>query len=171
LRAKTVIHEDTMNTQSFDLPDPHYQPEFYADVPLKRLISWAIDTVLIVLLVVLILPFTAFTGLFFLPLLARVGDLIGRHRGITDEDTLVVCPVGAQDLPCGRLLIPAACVVFPDAFIKAVMEVEVLKVFELRFGGGEKLFDHFDVRIHRAANIEKQKDFHGVAPLWAGLDV
>ncbi|MDG1289210.1 MAG: RDD family protein [Lentibacter sp.] len=59
-----------MNTQSFDLPDPHYQPEFYADVPLKRLISWAIDTVIIVLLVVLILPFTAFTGLFFLPLLA-----------------------------------------------------------------------------------------------------
>ncbi|MFY9320584.1 MAG: RDD family protein, partial [Lentibacter algarum] len=56
-----------MNTQSFDLPDPHYQPEFYADVPLKRLISWAIDTVIIVLLVVLILPFTAFTGLFFLP--------------------------------------------------------------------------------------------------------
>jgi len=72
MRAKTIHHEDIMTPESFDLPDPHYQPEFYADVPLKRLISWAIDTVIIVLLVVLILPFTAFTGLFFLPLLGFV---------------------------------------------------------------------------------------------------
>lgn len=61
-----------MDSQSFALPDPHYQPEFYADVPLKRLIAWVIDTVLIILLVVVIVPFTAFTGLFFLPLLGFV---------------------------------------------------------------------------------------------------
>lgn len=61
-----------MESQSFALPDPHYQPEFYADVALKRLIAWVIDTVLIILLVVVIVPFTAFTGLFFLPFLGLV---------------------------------------------------------------------------------------------------
>ncbi len=58
-----------MTNETWALPDPHYQPEFYADVPMKRLIAWVIDTVLIVLIVILIVPFTAFTGLFFLPLL------------------------------------------------------------------------------------------------------
>lgn len=61
-----------MDHHDFTLPDPHYQPEFYADVPMKRLISWVIDTVIILLLVVVIIPFTAFTGLFFLPLLSLV---------------------------------------------------------------------------------------------------
>ncbi len=58
-----------MTDQTWALPDPHYQPEFYADVPMKRLIAWIIDTVVITGLVLLILPFTAFTGVFFLPLL------------------------------------------------------------------------------------------------------
>ncbi|MCV2891498.1 RDD family protein [Lentibacter sp. XHP0401] len=59
-----------MESQSWALPDPFYQPEFYADVAVKRLISWVIDTVIVALLVVVIVPLTAFTGLFFLPLLA-----------------------------------------------------------------------------------------------------
>lgn len=46
-------------------PDPHHQPEFYEGVPFKRLIAWMIDTGLIALICVLILPFTAFTGIFF----------------------------------------------------------------------------------------------------------
>lgn len=58
-----------MSTESWALPDPFYQPEFYADVPMKRLIAWLIDTVIITLLVLLVLPFTAFTGVFFLPVL------------------------------------------------------------------------------------------------------
>jgi len=51
------------------LPDPHSQPEFYADIPAKRLFAWVIDTVLIVVLCLLVLPFTAFTGIFFFPFL------------------------------------------------------------------------------------------------------
>lgn len=51
------------------LPDPETQPDFYSDVPVKRLIAFVIDTVLILLLTVLVLPFTAFTGLFFFPFL------------------------------------------------------------------------------------------------------
>ncbi|MGB3243019.1 MAG: RDD family protein [Sulfitobacter sp.] len=56
------------------LPDPDTQPEFYENVPLKRLLAWLVDTVIIVVLCVVILPFTAFTGLFFFPfLLLMVG--------------------------------------------------------------------------------------------------
>lgn len=51
------------------LPDPEYQAEFYADVPIKRGLAWLVDTVLIALLTALIVPFTAFTALFFLPFL------------------------------------------------------------------------------------------------------
>lgn len=51
------------------LPDPVYQAEFYADVALKRAMAWVVDTILIALTCLLILPLTAFTGLFFLPLL------------------------------------------------------------------------------------------------------
>ncbi|MEM8632904.1 MAG: RDD family protein [Pseudomonadota bacterium] len=51
------------------LPDPDTQPDFYAGVPAKRLLAWVVDTVLVIALVLLALPFTAFTGLFFLPFL------------------------------------------------------------------------------------------------------
>ncbi|RAZ88099.1 RDD family protein [Cereibacter johrii] len=51
------------------LPDPDRHAEFYADVPLKRGLAWVIDMVLIALLTALIVPFTAFTALFYLPFL------------------------------------------------------------------------------------------------------
>jgi len=51
------------------LPDPDTHGEFYADTPFKRLMAWLVDTVAILLLTILVLPFTAFTGLFFFPLL------------------------------------------------------------------------------------------------------
>ncbi|MBU2980839.1 RDD family protein [Lentibacter algarum] len=67
-----------MSDQTWALPDPHYQPEFYADVPLKRFLAWLVDVALIVVLVVVIVPFTAFTGLFFLPLLYFIVSFIYR---------------------------------------------------------------------------------------------
>ena len=51
------------------IPDPHAQPDFYKDVPLKRLLAWVIDACITLLACVIILPFTAFTGIFFFPLL------------------------------------------------------------------------------------------------------
>lgn len=51
------------------LPDPRLQAEFYDDVPLKRLFAWLVDGVLILVLCLLVLPLTAFLGLFFFPLL------------------------------------------------------------------------------------------------------
>ena len=54
------------------LPDPFNQPQFYASVPSKRLIAWIFDMVLIVAVSVLALPFTAFLGLFFWPVMVLV---------------------------------------------------------------------------------------------------
>ena len=54
------------------LPDPHLQPEFYADVPTKRLLAIVVDTLVIVAMCLLVLPFTAFTGVFFFPFLMLV---------------------------------------------------------------------------------------------------
>jgi uncharacterized RDD family membrane protein YckC len=54
------------------LPDPFDQPQFYASVPSKRLIAWILDLVLIVAVCVVALPFTAFLGLFFWPVMVLV---------------------------------------------------------------------------------------------------
>lgn len=56
------------STQSHH-PDPVRHAEFYADVPTKRGLAWVVDTILIALITALIVPFTAFTALFFLPVL------------------------------------------------------------------------------------------------------
>lgn len=54
------------------LPSPDYHPDFYRDVPLKRLIAFGVDTVLILLISVLIVPFTAFTAILWFPFLAMI---------------------------------------------------------------------------------------------------
>lgn len=54
---------------TWQIPDPATQPDFYTDVPVKRLIAWSIDMAIVLLICLLILPFTAFTGIFFIPLL------------------------------------------------------------------------------------------------------
>lgn len=59
-------------THMTNLPDPSRQPEFYASVPSKRFFAWIVDLVVILLLVLLALPFTAFLGVFFLPLMYLV---------------------------------------------------------------------------------------------------
>lgn len=50
------------------LPDPIEQPGFYADVPSKRLLAWVFDAVIILVLCLVILPFTGFLALFIWPL-------------------------------------------------------------------------------------------------------
>lgn len=67
-----------MTARTYTLPDPETQPAFYADVPAKRFLAWVIDTVLIAVLCALILPFTAFTGIFFFPFLMLVTGFIYR---------------------------------------------------------------------------------------------
>jgi uncharacterized RDD family membrane protein YckC len=51
------------------LPDPDLLPEFYAWVPTKRLIAWAVDALFILALTVLALVATALLTLLILPVL------------------------------------------------------------------------------------------------------
>ena len=60
------------------LPDPDTQAAFYDGVAIKRLLAWIVDTVLIVLVALAVVPFTAFTGIFILPLLILVVGFIYR---------------------------------------------------------------------------------------------
>jgi uncharacterized RDD family membrane protein YckC len=50
-------------------PDPLAQREFYEGIPSKRLFAWVLDIVVITAMSIVIIPFTAFTGLFFFPFL------------------------------------------------------------------------------------------------------
>ena len=60
------------------IPDPHEQPQFYDGIPLKRLVAWVVDILLILGICILILPFTAFTGLFFFGFLFLVVGFVYR---------------------------------------------------------------------------------------------
>lgn len=48
-------------------PDPERHAAFYDGVLTKRFLAWVLDLVLIALITAMIVPFTAFTALFFLP--------------------------------------------------------------------------------------------------------
>ena len=54
------------------LPDPDLRPELYDDTPSKRAMAWVVDVVITSAATLIVIPFTAFTGLFFLPLLYAV---------------------------------------------------------------------------------------------------
>ncbi|WP_132543044.1 RDD family protein [Rhodovulum euryhalinum] len=60
------------------LPDPVLHAEFYEDVPSKRLVAWVVDTVLVILLSLLALPFTAFAAVFVLPLFVALVGFVYR---------------------------------------------------------------------------------------------
>ena len=67
----------------FNLPDPSTQPEFYQGVVFKRGLAWVIDAILIAILSALVLPFTAFTGIFFFPGLMLVMGFFYRWFTLT----------------------------------------------------------------------------------------
>jgi len=60
------------------LPDPIDQPQFYDGVNTKRALAWVVDCIVIITICLLILPFTAFTGLFFFPMMMLVVGFIYR---------------------------------------------------------------------------------------------
>ena len=59
----------TLTSASSGLPDPVTDSAFYRGVPTKRALAWVVDVVIVAIACVLVLPFTAFTGLFFFPVL------------------------------------------------------------------------------------------------------
>lgn len=60
------------------LPDPVREPAFYAGVPLRRALAWGIDLGVTLAICTLALPFTAFTALFWWPVLWFVVSLLYR---------------------------------------------------------------------------------------------
>ncbi|MBR3371850.1 MAG: RDD family protein [Rhodobacteraceae bacterium] len=60
------------------LPDPELQPEFYADVPLKRVGAWAIDLVVTLAITLVGLVMTLFVSIFFLPVLFATASIAYR---------------------------------------------------------------------------------------------
>lgn len=69
-------------TTESHLPDPVLQPDFYTSVPLKRFFAWVADSLLIGLVGVLLIPFTAFTAVFFLPVFYLVVGFLYRAGSI-----------------------------------------------------------------------------------------
>ncbi|MBC7477875.1 MAG: RDD family protein [Pseudorhodobacter sp.] len=63
-------------------PDPVQQSFFYADVPVKRAMAWAFDTVLIAALMAILIPLTGFLALFFLGGLYVVVSFLYRWMGL-----------------------------------------------------------------------------------------
>ncbi|WP_108484302.1 RDD family protein [Oceaniglobus ichthyenteri] len=57
---------------NWGLPDPDRQSGFYENVPSKRLLAWVVDVVIIGVITAVLVPFTLFIGLFFLPMLFGV---------------------------------------------------------------------------------------------------
>lgn len=61
-------------TEIFQHPDPFRAPQYYDSVPAKRLVAWVLDSAFSLLLTILVIPFTAFTGIFFfVPLWFLIG--------------------------------------------------------------------------------------------------
>lgn len=65
------------------LADPVTQPQFYKDVAFKRFIAWIVDTVVILLMSLIIVPFTAFVAAFFFIGLYAVVSFIYRTVTLT----------------------------------------------------------------------------------------
>lgn len=60
------------------LPDPTRHPDYYADIPAKRLIAWGIDTLVIAFLTAVLIPLTGFLALFVLGALYLVVSFLYR---------------------------------------------------------------------------------------------
>lgn len=73
----------TANPYSPGLPDARARADFYAGIRTKRLIAWVLDVVLIAVLSAILLPFTAFSALFFFPFFMLVIGFFYRWFTIT----------------------------------------------------------------------------------------
>lgn len=69
--------------KTMQLPDPVTQPQFYRDVATKRLLAWGVDAIIIGLISLLIVPFTAFVALFFILALMSVVGFVYRVITLT----------------------------------------------------------------------------------------
>ncbi len=69
MTARPFVRASTASASIHGLPDPAREPEFYAGVTAKRGMAWVVDAFITFVFCVLALPFTAFTALFWWPVL------------------------------------------------------------------------------------------------------
>ena len=77
------------DTALWGLPDPDTQSEFYADVPVKRLIAWVVDALLIFLTAFLIAILTVGVGFFFFGFLILVVAFIYRTVSLANRSATI----------------------------------------------------------------------------------
>lgn len=129
------------------LPDPVRQPEFYESVTAKRLLAWLVDSVLIMALVLAALPFTIFTGIFFLPVMYLVLGFAYRGATIAGGSATWGMRLMAVELrgPDGRRLDPATAFLHTLGYTVS-MSLPVLQavsiVLMLTTARGQGLTDH-----------------------------
>jgi uncharacterized RDD family membrane protein YckC len=70
-------------------PDLGYDARLYADMPVKRALAWAVDTVLIAFVVALLIPLTGFAALFFLGGLYVIVSFVYRWIGLARNSATV----------------------------------------------------------------------------------
>ena len=61
-----------------ELPNPEMHADLYEGVPFKRLIAWGVDLIITVLITVVLVPFTGFIAVFFLPLFYLIVSFLYR---------------------------------------------------------------------------------------------
>jgi len=74
-----------MSDTPWGLPDPGRHSEFYADVVTKRLLAFIIDSILIMVITIALIPLTAFTALFFFGFLGLIVSLIYRIVSLSNR--------------------------------------------------------------------------------------
>src|SRR5690606_17289380 len=99
-----------------------------------------------------------------------MSDLVRAHGGIADEKHTIVASKAVDDRLCRDPLGPAA-VVFPDALVGTVVEIEVLQMTKLASGCAKQLLHLADMIVHRASDVEEHQELYRVAPLWPGSHV
>ena len=65
-----------------ELPDPRYHADLYSGVTIKRLVAWCVDLLITALITAILVPFTLFTALFYLPFLYLVVSFLYRWISI-----------------------------------------------------------------------------------------
>lgn len=69
---------------TYALPDPDRHADFYRGVTVKRGLAWVIDAIATTAITALIVPFTAFTALFFLPFLFLAVNFVYRAASLAN---------------------------------------------------------------------------------------
>lgn len=69
------------------LPDPQTQAAFYEGVPIKRGVAFLVDAIIITLLCLIAVPFTAFTAILYFPFLMLIVGFIYRWGTIASKSS------------------------------------------------------------------------------------